>query len=174
MGIATRVSEFIPSVDGSLNFVRELWDRLSGLPGGRLVFSKAIGRAAPYTGTIGARVIELRKGFARVTMADRRALRNHLKSVHAVALINLAELTGNLTLAYGLPDDARFIVRGLAMEYEKKARGTITADCEGPKVETNERREYEVCVTLKDEEGDVVARATLTTLVGPKKKQTER
>ena len=169
MGIATRVSEFIPSVDGSLNFVRELWDRLSGLPGGKLVFSKAVGRAAPYTGTIGARVLELRVGYAKATISERRAIRNHLKCVHAVALINLAELTGNLALAYGMPDDARFIVRGLAMEYEKKARGTITATCEAPEVTSSEKTEYLVTVVLSDDSGDVVARATLTTLVGPKK-----
>lgn len=168
MGLGKRVSDIIPSVDGGLNFVRELWDRLSKVPGGKAVFSKAIGRAAPYTGTIDARVHELQMGFARVTMNDRRGLRNHLKCLHAVALVNLVELSGNLALAYSLPDDGRFIVAEMSVEYTKKARGMITAEAHSPIVETPERREYQVDVILRDDVGDIVARGKLKTLVGPK------
>jgi len=39
---------------------------------------------------------------------------------------------GNVALAYSLPDDGRFIVSGLEIEYVKKARGTITAIGESP------------------------------------------
>ena len=68
----------------------------------------------------------LRAGYAEVVMQDKRAVRNHLDCVHAIALANLAELAGNVALAYSLPDDARFIVSGIEIEYVKKARGTIT------------------------------------------------
>ena len=168
MGLAKRVSDIIPTVDGGLNFVRELWDRLSTVPGGKAVFSKAIGRAAPYTGSIDARVRQLQRGFAQVTMNDKRGLRNHLKSVHAVALVNLVELTGNLALAYSLPDDARFIVAGLSVDYLKKARGTITAESVAPIVENADKKEFLVEVVLRDERDEVVVRGTLKTLVGPK------
>ena len=107
-------------------------------------------------------------GFARVELDDRRKLRNHLRSVHAVALVNLAELTGNLALSYSLPDDARFIVTGLTIDYVKKARGTITGTSECPVPTTSERHEYEVPVVMTDSSGEVVARATLRSLVGPK------
>ena len=170
MGLAKRVSDILPGVDGGgLNFVRELWDRLSLVPGGKAVFSKAIGRMAPYTGSIDARVRELQRGFAKVSMNDKRALRNHLKSVHAVALVNLVELTGNLALVYSLPDDARFIVSGLSVEYLKKARGTITAESIAPIVSSSEKKEYLVEVVLRDASDEVVVRGTIKTLVGPKK-----
>ena len=46
------------SVDsGHRNVLREFWDRVSGLPGGKRLVSRIIGRAAPYTGSIGARVV---------------------------------------------------------------------------------------------------------------------
>ncbi len=83
--------------------------------------------------------------------------------------MNLAELAGNIALAYSLPDDARFIVAGISIEYVKKARGKITARCDCPVPETSERREYPVPVTMEDASGEVVARATLRSLVGPKK-----
>ncbi len=165
------LSRFLPIESGGRNAVRTLWDTVGRLPGGPALFSRLVGRAAPYTGTIGARVTELRRGFARVQMADRPGLRNHLASVHAVALVNLAELTGNVALAYSMPDDARFIVAGLSIEYVKKSRGTIEATCECPVPETSDRREFDVPVVMRDPSGDVVARATLRSLVGPKKRR---
>jgi acyl-coenzyme A thioesterase PaaI-like protein len=167
---ASFVSRLLSPDAGARNLLRDAWDTLRGVPGGSTLFSKLVGRMAPYTGSIGARVVELRPGFAKVVMGDRPDLRNHLRSVHAVALVNLAELCGNAALQYSMPDDARFIVSRIAIEYVKKSRGTITATSECPVPTSSERREFEVPVVLRDDAGDVVARATLTSLVGPKKR----
>jgi acyl-coenzyme A thioesterase PaaI-like protein len=158
----------VPQLDGSRNVIRLAWDLLSGLPGGKVVFSRLIGAMAPYTGTIHAQVQVLRTGYAEVTLADRRSVRNHLDCVHAIALANLAELAGNVALAYSLPDDGRFIVSRLEIEYTKKARGTITAIGEPPVPRSSARAEYDVPVTLRDTSGHPVARAILHSLVGPK------
>jgi len=148
--------------------IRNAWDRLTRWPGGRTAFSLLVGRTAPYTGTIRANVVALEPGRSEVVMRDRRSVRNHLRSVHAIALANLAELTGNMALAYSMPDDARFIVAGFRITYLKKARGTITGRCVCPVPVSNERREYDVPVQLFDPSGDVVAEATFQTLVGPR------
>ena len=170
MGISASVRELVPSVERHGNFIRDAWDKLSLVPGGRSVFSRLVGVAAPYTGSIGASVLELRVGYAKVELTDRRKVRNHLDCVHAVALANLAELTGNAAVAYSLPDDARFIVAGMSIDYLKKARGTITGTAECPRFADNERAEHEIEVLLRDPGGEVVARAVLKTLVGPKKR----
>ena len=153
---------------GDRNVVRQMWDKLSGLPLGKKLFSKAIGMAAPYTSTIDAKVEQLRVGYSEVRMFDKPSVRNHLSCVHAVALVNLAELTGNLAVAYSLPDDARFIVAGLSIEYLKKARGTLRGTSECPVPATSERKEYLVPVSIWNALGEEVARAELRTLVGPK------
>lgn len=157
-----------PRPMGHRNLLRQAWDILSGMPGGRRLFSRLVGRMAPYTGSIHASVTVLRAGYAEVEMEDRRAVRNHLESIHAIALVNLAELAGNLALAYSLPADARFIVSGLEIEYTKKARGRITAIGESPIPRTSARAQYDVPVSLRDGSGDEVARAVLHSLVGPK------
>lgn len=156
------------SMAGGRNLFRDAWGLLSGLPGGKVIFSKVIGRMAPYTGTINAVVQVLRPGYAEVSMQDRKAVRNHLDCVHAIALANLAELAGNIALAYSMPSDARFIVSGMEIEYLKKARGTITAVGEPPIPRTAARAQYDVPVVLRDAAGEDVCKVVLHSLVGPK------
>ena len=165
MGISNIISN---QINSDRNIVRTMWDKLHSVPGGKKIFSKLIGRAAPYTGSIDASVEELRAGYSRITLKDKPPLRNHLDCVHAVALVNLAEVTGNLALSYSLPDNARFIVAGLSIDYIKKSRGTITGICESPLITSSERKEYQVVVVMTDASGELVANATLRTLVGPK------
>jgi uncharacterized protein (TIGR00369 family) len=145
------------------------WNRVRSLPGGRALFSRAIGLMAPYSGTIGAKVQDLSPGHAVVSMRDRRAVRNHLRSVHAVALANLAEMTGNLALAAALPDDGRMIPVQLTIDYLKKARGTITATASSPVPETSAKQELVADVRMENPAGELVARATVKCAIGPRK-----
>jgi acyl-coenzyme A thioesterase PaaI-like protein len=150
------------------NDILRRWQRLSALPGGKTIFSIGVGRMAPYTGTISPRVQELRPGYARVRMRDRRGVRNHLRSVHAIALMNLAEVTSGLAMLAGMPGDARAILTNLGIEYKKKARGPLEAECTTSPPASSERREYQLEALVRDAAGDEVARATARWLVGPR------
>src|SRR5258705_10456349 len=143
-----------------------LWcRRLSGLPGGRVLFGRMIGFRAPYTGSIGARVDELEPGHARWTLRDRRRVRNHIEPIHAIALVNLAEVTGGTALLTSLPPGVRGILTGLSMEYIKKARGTLTAEarCVPPDVQDTAR--FTVHTEIRDQSGEVVARGAFEWLL---------
>ena len=105
----------------------ELWRRLSPLPGGAWLFAKVFGFMVPYSGSVGPRIRVLEPGRAEVEIPDRRSNRQHLGSVHAVALMNLAEMTSGLAIMVGLPPTVRGIVTMLSMTYHKKAHGTIRA-----------------------------------------------
>ena len=104
-----------------------------------------------------------------VVLRDRRKVRNHLRSVHAVALMNLAELATGLSLNYALPAAARSILTGLTIEYHKKARGTLTAEATAPVFEDAAERDLEVETVIRDAAGDVVATAKAHWLVGARK-----
>jgi acyl-coenzyme A thioesterase PaaI-like protein len=145
--------------------LRSAWQRSRSLPGGRQVFSWFVGRLIPYTGTVSPLVLELEPGFARVEMRDRRRIRNHLGSIHAVALVNLAEFTSGLALTLGLPDTVRGIVRSITIEYTKKARGTLVAECRCTPPAVSARTQFEVASVVRDAAGDAVATARVCWLL---------
>lgn len=152
---------------GAESLVMEKWKRARGSRLGRWLFSRGVGRFAPYTGTIGAQVEELEPGHSVVTMRDRRAVRNHLNSVHAVALTNLIELTGSLSIIASLPPETRMIPVRLETDFIKKGRGLMTAEANCIIPSSNEKAEFPATVVIRDDAGDEVARGRVTVVIGP-------
>jgi len=147
--------------------ILQAWIKLSTFPGGRWLFNRIFAWKVPYSASIGARIMELKPGYCKIMLCDRKSVRNHLDSIHAVALVNLGEMTSGLALLTGLPDHARGIVINLSTQYHKKARNTLIAECNCDIPEVNGDIEYEVVVNIKDNEGDVVATTTARWRLGP-------
>lgn len=153
--------------------LRRNWKRFSGLPGGKWLFSRIIGFSVPYSGSIAANVELLSPGHGKITLQDRRKVRNHLRSVHAIALANLGEMATGLTLLNSLPDDTRAILTGIQMQYLHKARGMLTAECVCDIPESNAEKEIQIAGEIKNEAGEVVAKAIALWRIGPEKNSSQ-
>lgn len=138
------------------------WRTLSPLPGGRRLFGVLIRIMVPYSGTIRPRVLRLEPGRATVSIRDRRRLRNHLRSVHAIALANLGELASGLAMTLALPPEVSGIPVRIDTEYLKKARGVITAEGRAaPPSPLTGEAEADATAELRDQAGDLVARTVV-------------
>jgi acyl-coenzyme A thioesterase PaaI-like protein len=152
--------------------LKKAWDRLHKVPGGRWLFSKVVGWTAPYTGSIRAKVLELEPGFVRMQLKDRRSVRNHLNCVHAIALVNLGEVTSGLAMLTALPKGVRGIVTGLSIEYIKKARGTLIAESRvSPPTDITETVDFDIVADIKNQAGEIVSKAHITWRLSPARSQ---
>jgi acyl-coenzyme A thioesterase PaaI-like protein len=132
-------------------------NKLSAIPGGLFIFSRIIAWKVPYSGTIGARVVDLKPGYAKLILKDKKSIRNHLNSIHAVALTNFGELTSGLALNTGLAANVRGIVTQINTNYAKKARGTLVAECRCEPPTVTKDMEYTIESVIKDREQEIVA-----------------
>jgi acyl-coenzyme A thioesterase PaaI-like protein len=144
-----------------------LWRRLRPLPFGPWLFARIFGWLVPYSGSVRPRIFVLEPGHAEVGIRDRRANRQHLGSVHAIALMNVAEQASGLALLTGLPKGVRGIVTHISMEYVRKARGPIRAVCHVSVPAVTTDIDFEVAADCLNRAGEVVARATVRWRLGP-------
>jgi acyl-coenzyme A thioesterase PaaI-like protein len=147
------------------------WRSLAKLPAGSWLFTQMIKRMVPYTGSVDPRVEVLEPGFARISITQKRKLEQHLGSIHAIALMNVAEFASGAAMMTALPPGYRGIVTKISIEYFKKARGTVTAESRPQLPDLSVEGEYDCISEIPDEKGDVVARATVRWKLGPDAKR---
>jgi acyl-coenzyme A thioesterase PaaI-like protein len=149
--------------------VLALWGRLSRMPGGKAFFARAVCLKAPYFGSIRPYIVELRPGRCEVRINDRRRVRNHLGTVHAIAMCNMAELAGGMATDVTIPPRARWIPVGMTVEYLRKARGALRAVATlNPIPDRAEAADVVVDVEILDPSDRVVMKAAITMRVSPK------
>ncbi len=147
----------------------KMWHKYGGSTLGRFLFNLIFGFMVPYSGTIRPQISEIKPGFARVVLKDRRIVRNHLRSIHAIALANLGEIASGLAMIAALPQNTRAIVTHIDIEYTKKARGTLTATgSASPPQTVTEPTTQVATASIVDRQGDIVATLNVHWLLGPR------
>ena len=147
-----------------------LWKRLGGSAPGRWLFARLICFRAPYFGSIAPRIAVLEAGRCVVRIRDRRAVHNHIATVHAIALCNMAELAAGLATDAALPASMRWIPKGMSVRYLRKASGTMTATARVPiPAEASEGFESHAIVEVRDDGGEIVFDADITMWISPRK-----
>lgn len=152
--------------------VLTLYRRITRWPAGHWLFSRAVCFIkAPYFASIRPRIELLEPGRCVASLRHRRGVTNHIGTVHAIALCNLAELAGGLALDAGLPPSMRWIPKGMTVEYLRKAVGTMRAVATPaqPAVESGAGYDLPVDVEVTDPAGDAVFRARIAMWVSPRR-----
>lgn len=152
--------------------VLSLYNRVAPLPAGRWLFSRLVCLKAPYFASVAPRIESLAPNHGVATLRHRRRVTNHIGSVHAIALCNLAEFVGGLTCDASIPACMRWIPKGMTVEYLKKAMGTMRATAT-PGFEPAQAAvgyELPMQVEVVDPAGEPVFRACIAMWVSPKHK----
>ena len=151
------------------NPLLRMYRRLGRWPLGGWLFARAVCFKAPYFGTIHPTFLALEPGRCEASIPHRRGMRNHIGTVHAIALCNLAELCAGVMTDASLPPGMRWIPKGMTVRYLKKAvgrqRGVATPA--RPIVGAAEGYELPVDVAVFDAAGERVFDAVVTMWVSP-------
>jgi acyl-coenzyme A thioesterase PaaI-like protein len=147
-----------------------LWRSFASRPGGKWAFSRLVCLKAPYFGSIRPRFEELRPEYCEVWMRKRRAVLNHIGTVHAVAMCNMAELAGGTMTEVTIPSTHRWIPKGMTVKYLKTAKTDLVAVATPhSQMDWSVPGEYKVDVVVRNEQAETVFEAVITMWVSPRK-----
>jgi acyl-coenzyme A thioesterase PaaI-like protein len=145
--------------------------RFKALPYGLALFSRAVCFKAPYFATIRPVFTRLEPGHGEAGFRKRRAVQNHLGTVHAIALANLCELVAGTTLEITLPPTHRWIPKGMTIKYLAKATTDVRARTSIALGELADAGSHEVVVEVFDEGGTMVVTAAIEMYVSRRSKR---
>jgi acyl-coenzyme A thioesterase PaaI-like protein len=144
------------------------WRKAASSTLGRWLFALAVCRQAPYFRSIAPEFLELAPGLCRVRMPRRRAVENHVGTIHAIAIGNLCELAAGMATEVSLPPTLRWIPRGMTIEYLKPAETALVATSRLDRNEWAGAQNVGIPVTVVDRKGVEVVRAVITMYVSPR------
>lgn len=88
----------------------------------------AFGRTVRFVRTGGVRFEYLSEERALLHMPNRKAVQNHIGSVHAAAVALLAETASGAVLGMNVPDDRVPLLKNMQLEYSRRAQGDLRAE----------------------------------------------
>lgn len=147
-----------------------LFRKLGRSAAGRWLYSRLICWRAPYFGSVSPTVDRLEPGRCVVRIRQRRRVQNHIGTVHAIALCNMAEMAGGLATDATIPAGTRWIPKGMSVRYLKKASGVMTATALVPAIaDPNQAQDLHAIIEVRDAQNEVVFDADITMWVSPRR-----
>lgn len=149
--------------------ILNLWKKANSVPFGNKAFSLAFSRKAPYFATIRPTFTELRPNYAELVIPKRRAVHNHIGTLHAIALCNGLEAAMGALAEVTIPDDKRWIPKGMDISYTAKATSDVRCIAEtDPEQWTGDDPDLHVRVKGLRDDDTVVIEGVIKLWVTPK------
>ena len=151
--------------------VLQMYHRSQAIPlVGERLFSFAFAQVAPYFWTIRPRFKVIEPNRAELLIRKRRAVHNHIGTVHAIALCNGLEAAMGALAEASIPADKRWIPKGMEVSYTAKATSDITCIAEtDPEQWTGDDPDVGVRVRGMRTDGTVVIEGVINLWVTRKK-----
>jgi len=149
--------------------VLKLWRQFGSHRLGRWLVSKIVCFNAPYFSSIKPVFSVIEPGQVEVSFKKRRAVQNHIKSVHAVAMCNAAELAGGVCLDVSLNANFRWIPVGMTVQYLKIAKSDLRAVCKLEAYDWNCAQDVVMPVGVFNTDNEEVFHADITMRISAKK-----
>src|SRR5690606_32902610 len=100
--------------------------------------------------TIRPLIVELKPNQCVVKMNKARRVENHMRTVHAIAMCNIAELAAGLMTDVSIPVHMRWIPVEMNVKYLKKAKTHLTAVADGEGIDWTSQGDVKVPVKVTD------------------------
>lgn len=146
-----------------------LWNRFGKSKAGSWLASRVVCFKAPYFGTIRPRFTVIQPGRVELTFKKRRAVHNHIQTVHAIAMCNAAELAGGVCMDVSLDARFRWIPVGMSVRYLKMAKTDLRAVCRLENFDWSEPGDVNAPVNVYDSDGVEVFHAEITMRISARK-----
>jgi acyl-coenzyme A thioesterase PaaI-like protein len=130
--------------------------------GGAEKFSEMICQLAPYFSTINPTFVALRPGYSEATVTKCREVQNHIGTVHAIAMCNVAELVAGTLTDATIPAGFRWIPKGMTVQYIAKAKTDIRGVATAEGVDFSVPGDKTVSVDVFDTDDKLVFHADIT------------
>ena len=108
-----------------LNDVLIAFKTLRRVPGGLSFLSKIISRVAPYFKTVDPIIKSLDTRMCTATMKKRKAVENHIGTVHVIAICNGLEFVMGVLAEASVPRHLRWLPKGMQVNYLAKSNSDI-------------------------------------------------
>lgn len=130
------------------------------------IFTKKVCEIAPYFSTIDPLFVQLEPGYAEVTMPNTKSVHNHLGTVHAIAMCNLAEIAAGILTDVSIKTNHRWIPIGMNVSYLAKATSELRGIADARNLNWDEVGEKDITVNITDTAGLEVCRAIVKVKIG--------
>lgn len=151
------------------NQVLGMWEKLRGIPGGTRVFSAAFTWKAPYFRSVRPRFVQVSPNYAALVLPKRRAVQNHIGTVHAIAVCNGLEAAMGALAKATVPDGKRWLPKGMEVEYLAKSTSDLTCSAETDPGAWTAGPDVPVRVKAIRDDGTVVVQGVIRLWVTDKK-----
>jgi acyl-coenzyme A thioesterase PaaI-like protein len=141
--------------------VLALWERLRRVPGGARMFSWGFAWKAPYFRSVRPRFVQVSPNFAALTLPKRRAVLNHIGTVHAIAVCNGLEAAMGALAEATVPAGKRWLPKGMEVAYLAKSTTALTCSAETDPAAWTASSDVPVRVQATRADGTVVVEGTI-------------